>query len=787
MVTIAIDTATPAAYNRLQLGMNILDANSPKMVGAGKAAYQQWARDIPVKMVRLWIGRNSTVTHPCTSWNSTTHTGVFNWASFDSLIAEIIAMGATPLIVMCLPRSSSPWWYLPSGMATNSDGSPSSAEDFGEYCKAVAAHYKAAYPATSFYWNTLNEAYVYAGWPPTTAKRLKCMQLHEAAWTHIHEADPGAKVSLDASTLVSWLDFILASYHIDYIDFHHYPGGSMGASTSSIMDTNSKIAYFGSSSYLSIASARAKFLAKYGTDPEVINSETNWSYIYSSGSDPRNITTVGACYDAMTIIWAMYLKMNYRLHFQYSSKESTSHPGTYGFGMIDDTLAIGTAFYPWFVYNWVGQNLAVGDTLYTVTPSPLSSPSGNQVYAAAWRNGVRSHVLVVNKGSTSQTVSITGLTGIANWWQIDPSIPATSAGMSAGLGALVTVPFTLPGYSVRHIYVEDAAPPAPSTLTFSVQDVAHAPLLGATLHVNGVYLTTDAAGAADIDLPDGNYSYECTLEGYIQETGTAHVAGDVTEEVHMAAEPPPPPPEYDLTVTVVDADSDAALVSAIVTLGTIVQATDASGVTVITEEVGSYAFTVAKEGYVSHSSTRSISADAAITIALTPVYVEPPTPTGTPEETLGMLKGVYIGASQVTNALSCRIYDVHNVTPMVDMSMKPPKGWSQKHKSHVAVIRTLGRSLVLDAYISEAGDSRIIGHLSAAYGYGSNTYSFDLYNLRIRGVEYAFEDRQDVVFVYTLSAASLAYQRWAADYGFEVITEGVFEFEDGFERGIWEW
>jgi parallel beta-helix repeat protein len=78
-------------------------------------------------------------------------------------------------------------------------------------------------------------------------------------------------------------------------------------------------------------------------------------------------------------------------------------------------------------------------------------------------------------------------------------------------------------------------------LTFMVTDPDAAPLEGVSIDIEGqtTPLITNNLGIADIELPDGTYTYTASLEGYIPAGGTAQINGSNTS-VSIELQPEPP-------------------------------------------------------------------------------------------------------------------------------------------------------------------------------------------------------------------------------------------------------
>lgn len=108
--------------------------------------------DIPASETLNYMG-------PCTSWNSLTHFGVFNWANMDKTIEAIRSIGAEPILVLMSPSSTLPFPRNPRGMRADSNGLPFP-EDYAAYCAQFAERYIGK---VRFY-EVMNEPFQYWNW-----------------------------------------------------------------------------------------------------------------------------------------------------------------------------------------------------------------------------------------------------------------------------------------------------------------------------------------------------------------------------------------------------------------------------------------------------------------------------------------------------------------------------------------------------------------------------------------------------------------------------------------------
>lgn len=238
--------------------------------------------------------------------------------------------------------------------------------------------------------------------------------------------------------------------------------------------------------------------------------------------------------------------------------------------------------------------LTVGETKQLVVKAVYSD--GTEPY-------VTSEASYASEYESVATVSATGL------------ITAVDAGQT-----VVTVTFG--GLTVQ-VPVTVQAAPANYTVSFTVTDQGTGqPVQGAVIAIEGVEveepLVTDENGVATIGLPNGDYSFTVTAEGYEAYEGTFTVAGEDLS-VDVALTPVAAAPEtYAVTFTVTDQEGQPVQGAATAiegVEGTLV--TDENGQASVDLEPGTYNFTVTAEGYQDYQgSFEVVDGDVNVTVVL---------------------------------------------------------------------------------------------------------------------------------------------------------------------------
>ena len=414
---VQIDLGKVIALNRLSLGTQVDDHGWRHFKDS--PSRRAILKEINPGFVRIFQWKMPPSRGPCTSWNSSTHTGTFNWQETDQVVNGIIAIGAEPII--CVGNAYTGWSRAPPGMVMNPATSAPYPDDWKEYMKAWVSHYKGKVK----YWNSFNEGYHYYPWNASPSDPLyqAFRDLHIAAYEGAHEVDPNCLVSFDAIMIRNaFEDFINGNYDVDFLDFHSYGGSSVEQSDREILDIRSRMGYFGSGSFVGVEEARQRFIDHKGYDPDIFHGEANWSYVWTPSTDPRNVYMQGAVLAAMQIGWGMELGLTNRVHFVFAD-DSSSTPG-HGFGMISDDTEYRR--YPFLLYKMLGSQLGEGDPIYSI------SSNDPHVMPFAWRHGDTINILLVNKAGAPRSVDLSGVKGQVPYQKIVSDIPWNQAQILTG-------------------------------------------------------------------------------------------------------------------------------------------------------------------------------------------------------------------------------------------------------------------------------------------------------------------------------------------------------------------
>jgi gliding motility-associated-like protein len=141
------------------------------------------------------------------------------------------------------------------------------------------------------------------------------------------------------------------------------------------------------------------------------------------------------------------------------------------------------------------------------------------------------------------------------------------------------------------------------TISITVVDENGDPIEGATVTINGEEYVTDENGQVTLELPNGEYDYTVTIDGYDDFTGTITMGGeDVDEIVTMTTE------THTITITVLD-ENDDPIAGAIVTINGETYTTDENGQVTVTLPDGTYNYTVVADGYHNNGGTITVNGE----------------------------------------------------------------------------------------------------------------------------------------------------------------------------------
>lgn len=410
-VTVIANFDIQIGTNSLTLGVEIENRWSSFM---GSAELQGKAKDIGFGLIRIFTVGGYFV--ECI-WDSSTHTGTYDWTHLDSVMQTIYSVGAEPFICLDIDRMS--------GMSFDSDGLPS-AEDAAQYAKDVTNHVRSKGWHVK-YWEIFNEPYWWAFdiQSPPEYKLEKFVNVWNIVAKNIHDILPNALCGTDASGHKAFLDyFVVHGEGVGFLSFHKYDASATWLSPYTI-------GYISDAELLESASAgkmepcaypdvgytademKSVWKERRGEALPVICSEGNLNSEFNKGSDPRIQKIIGAVWYAEELRDFVLRGVDGSIWFCFDGDEfwpggwgETKFTSKYGFFMVADggTDPDGiyppfTEFYPYKLHTLIGQNLAVGDTLYKV-----SSDNESIASALAWKHSWTYNLLLTGKKDVDSRV-----------------------------------------------------------------------------------------------------------------------------------------------------------------------------------------------------------------------------------------------------------------------------------------------------------------------------------------------------------------------------------------------
>ena len=449
-IDINLNTSKIVTQNTLALGFQ-LDGGEISL-WRQSSSLRELAESANFKMVRVF----NNFIEPCTSWSESTRTGSWSWTSVDDLVKKILDSGAEPLIVLGFYSWASNSLVTPQGMSKNpTTGLPNSAS-WGAYCAAWVAHFKSAGLQVRYY-EIINEPFQYwkdDGWPTAQPKLGYFMDLYNSAAKAMRAVNPNVKLGNDASTMKGVLDYFISNgERLDFLSYHDYATGTSSTSDAQILQAAETKGIVETKSYYGVENARQLYKNAKGIQLEVIKSEDNVNYQYSSGTDPRIQQMLGAVYNALCIRTFVLNNYNYRVYFHLSDSASAQQiksSGGAGFGMINNDNF--KPWYPYFAQQMFSSNIAVGDNVLD------SSSTSNDVRAIMWQHQDKLNVLLICQVNEARSVNLHGLTGQLSFSKIDNSISWKTPQLQTGvINAQNTL--SLNGYTVMLLQSGSQDPP----------------------------------------------------------------------------------------------------------------------------------------------------------------------------------------------------------------------------------------------------------------------------------------------------------------------------------------
>lgn len=455
-VTITVDATKVIGSNKLSPAF-MLDWEWKTF--SSSSTQKQLATNGGFKLVRLFSVR----IEPCSQWYESTKTGTFNWANVDALVKSIFAAGAEPLICFGKFGTAGGKLQVPKGMAFNpaTINLPYPAT-YAAYVAEWAKHFKAVGLAVRYY-EIVNEPYFYFGWDTTETKLIgNFATFFNTVARSIRSINPSALIGNDAFLQKKFLNyFVTYGDNLDFIDFHKY-GLTESGGTDATAFNAAKTGLFTKETacWYTLDQARQIWSSKRGKTLPTIITESNFSYAWINGSDPRIQQMAGAVFTALVDREAVLRGIQSSIYYVFASSP-TAQGGSRGYGMINSDN--NQPWYPYYVQSWLGKSLAVGDQLLSFS----SSASG--ISGFAWNHNQKTYFMLICELNTAVTVYFKGLSGNLNFSKIDNTISYLTPKVQTGVVSS-TQSLTLNGYTVAIFQDQSSTtppPPPPSTTYFA--------------------------------------------------------------------------------------------------------------------------------------------------------------------------------------------------------------------------------------------------------------------------------------------------------------------------------
>jgi hypothetical protein len=497
-VTITVDTTKVIGSNKLSPAF-MLDWEWKSF--SSSSVQKQLVANAGLKLVRLFSVR----IEPCSQWYESTKTGTFNWANVDAVVKSIFAAGAEPLICFGKFGTAGGKLQVPKGMAYNpaTINLPYPAS-YAAYVAEWVKHFKAAGLLVRYY-EIVNEAYFYFGWDTAETKLIgNFASFFNTVARSIRSINPNTLLGNDAFLQKKFLNyFVNYGDNLDFIDFHKY-GLTESGGTDAAAFNAARTGYFTTETacWYTLDQARQIWSSKRGKSLPTIITESNFSYAWINGSDPRIQQMAGAVFTAIVDREAVLRGIQYSIYYVLASSP-TAQGGSRGYGMINSDN--NQPWYPYYVQSWLGKSMAVGDQLLGFS----SSASG--ISGFAWNHTGKTYFMLICELNTAVTVYFKGLSGNLNFTRIDNTISYLTPKVQTGVVSS-TQSLTLNGYTVAIFQgASSTTPPPPPPPTTYFADGFESGNFGAW---TGTGVTSSETATVANTMPHhGTYSAKFTSNG----------------------------------------------------------------------------------------------------------------------------------------------------------------------------------------------------------------------------------------------------------------------------------
>lgn len=463
-IEITVNPSQTITLNNFSVGFQL---DGPDIrIWRDRTALRQLAQEAGFKLVRFFEHR---IGKPCTAWYESSKTGRWDWSNIDLLINRIFEIGAEPLIVLgFIGYDSRRLTSVPTGMSYNVTTNLPYPDQWAAYCAEWVNHFQQVGLPVRYY-EMINEAYHYFGWPATQPKLGYFMNIYNAAARAMRLANSDVRIGNDACVLKSVLNYFISNgENLDFLSYHAYGASTLSATDAQIFDAAETRYVVETSGVYGAEKTKQLYKAARGIDLPILHSENNLNYYFTQGTDSRIQKMQGAVYNALTFRVSM-LKNFYHtsyFHFASSASQQTGSSGGLGFGMVNSDN--NQPWYPYFVNKMIGSNLDKGDMIVE------AKSNSSDVRAVAWIHDGKLRVMLICKVDQPRVVYLRGLTGQLSYEKIDNTIPWTSPALQTGTVDASNA-LTINGYTVMllqgDVPTTPPAPPTPPTPpTYSFED-----------------------------------------------------------------------------------------------------------------------------------------------------------------------------------------------------------------------------------------------------------------------------------------------------------------------------
>ncbi len=423
---IDVDKTTAVTINNLSVGFAL---DHHWNVWLHTPEYSKLAKEGNFKIISVYDNSldSQLSFQPCSYWNETTKTGVFNWTDVDAVVSSFYQIGSQPLI--CLGGTAgSTTVYFPNGMYVDPITSLPSPEDYANYAVAWVEHFKSVGLPVKYYeiFNEIQQLYFPNNTKYNEAELSAFFDVYKMVYEAMHNVNDQILVSSSASTYKNFLNYwVEHGGHLDFLSFHKYVCDKNKPDSTGLATLETKF-FTTDNVYYGISDAR-QVLNK---NVPVICSEYGWDAAWATGTDPRNQQMVSAVALALTLRQEVLLGIQYNLYYAWDSSAMwQAKQGTgLGFGMVNQDN--NQPWYPYYVNKFLGQSLGVGDRI-------ISSTSTSQdLRTLSWIHNGKIFTLVICTINTPHTIKFGTFASDAVFTLIDDTFSYTTPKVQTGvLGA----------------------------------------------------------------------------------------------------------------------------------------------------------------------------------------------------------------------------------------------------------------------------------------------------------------------------------------------------------------